>query len=130
MIYHQQHIAPDAKLDVTGNVLVDTRIRVGQNMNPSSPQVANWVANAIKVQAYSSGDTFMGVFASAGKTAQTVYTHGTRKPAFVGINGGDSVFHIYDYSSQGMLFGTNGADRMRILSNGNIGIGNPSPAFD
>jgi hypothetical protein len=44
---------------------------------------------------------------------------------FVGYN---SAAYVYNDSNTPMIFGTNGAERMRITADGNVGIGTSSPA--
>jgi len=45
------------------------------------------------------------------------------------IKGTANEAYIYNYENTSMIFGTNSTERMRIASNGNIGIGTNNPGF-
>ena len=65
---------------------------------------------------YGSGNTF------------TRYTNTSNSGHYVdiGANSAGESF-IYGYGAYPVLFGTNGSEKMRILSNGNVGIGTTAP---
>jgi hypothetical protein len=74
----------------------------------------------------------------AGTYRSTALTHGNNNTGgtntYFAIEGADSsdnylqTLALYDYASQFWLFSTNSAERMRITSGGNVGIGTSAPA--
>lgn len=81
----------------------------------------------------SSPDRQLQVHESTSGTSTAKFTNSTTGEDgdtgfFVGINGSEQPI-LFGYNSTDMAIGTNGTERMRITSGGNVGIGTASPAY-
>lgn len=76
---------------------------------------------------------------SSGASAQSAvsFFEGATEKAKFGVNssgaagyvGGQNAFQIWNLSNAPMVFGTNGAERLRVSASGNVGIGTAAPGY-
>ena len=107
------------RIDNTDKVIIDSSGNVG--IGTASPLSI--------LDVYQAGQPQLRVRGTAG--ANHLYQDSTTGTAtsdglFVGI-GSDQTGYVYHYEANPLVFGTSNAERMRITSGGNIGIGTTNP---
>tara|TARA_R100000234_G_C4976891_1_gene168913 strand:- start:41 stop:1123 length:1083 start_codon:yes stop_codon:yes gene_type:complete len=107
-----------------------TAITIDSSENITLAGTINGNAIAIGQSTFTGGNTLVDIHGSgSGVGANIAFAndHNTDK-FFVGISGdtsGDAL--IYNAENSNMIFGNNNAEKMRIDSSGNVGIGDTSP---
>ena len=101
---------PSAPLDVTGNAIMRNSVAIGSSNSPSAPLDVTGSAKITgSLDIYNTNDYHLRLFGPSNKQ----FTFG--------VNSNDSL--IWNQGSHNISFGTNNIERMRIMSNGRVGVG-------
>ena len=109
---------PGAALDVSGSITASGRIGIG-NGAPAFP--LNVTAPQAVARFITTNNIYGSVLVLDNTTAGLSY--------YGAVNFYDGVGQIGCLSSGAMTFTTSSSERMRILSNGNVGVGNTNPGY-
>jgi len=121
--------APATTLDVSGTTTLKGTTNLSNNniINIANAGIGT-AAPAYKLDVIGSGsDNIVCRLQSGGGNTSTTYVNTGASNLDVGTGSGGHF--VYGYGSYPLYFGTNGSEKMRITSTGNVGIGTSTPEY-